>query len=94
MWYPSRSLNVLNRTPLRNRQTIVRCQDRFPLGVCHDYSCPFAGLKNISVDRVLDVIARSGGIPHKSTAPAVAVKTLEAAYAEKAMTSPSNRAAG
>jgi ADP-heptose:LPS heptosyltransferase len=67
---PSRSLTVLNRTSLLNRQTILGCQARFPLGVCHDYSCPFAGLKNISVDRVLDVIARSGCIPNGSTAPA------------------------
>jgi len=54
----NRTVNLVNRTPPRNRKAILDCQARFPLGACHDYSCPFAGLKNVSVDLVWDEISR------------------------------------
>ncbi len=66
-----RSLHMINRTPPQNRKTIVQCQGRFPLGICQDHTCPFAGLKNISVDRVWDVIVQMGCLsptPAASTA--------------------------
>ncbi len=73
-----RPLHLINRTLPQNRGTILGCQARFPLGLCHDYSCPFAGLKNISVDRVLDAMAGSGCFP---TTPMSAINALEAAGA-------------
>ena len=76
---PGRTLRVINRTMAQNRGTILACQSHFPLGLCHDYSCPFAGLKGVSVDRVLDAVARSGFLQSASKSQAVRSHALPAA---------------
>lgn len=53
-----RSLHVVNRMPLELRKTVLHCQDRFPLGLCHDYSCPLAGLKSVTIDSVVEEVSR------------------------------------
>jgi ADP-heptose:LPS heptosyltransferase len=58
-----RSLHVVNRMLPEIRKTVLDCQGRFPLGLCHDYSCPLAGLKNVSVDRVLEEVSRLVFLP-------------------------------
>jgi len=50
-------LRIVNRTSNELQRTILECQGRFPLGFCHDYSCPLAGLKHISVDMAARAIA-------------------------------------
>ena len=55
-----RALRVVNATPVPHRATILSCQARFPAGFCFDYSCPFAGLRRISVERVEQAIEASG----------------------------------
>lgn len=57
-----RALDVINRTAPSLRQTILRCQGRFPKGLCHDYLCPLAGMRRIGVDAVLLEAARSGAL--------------------------------
>lgn len=52
-----RRLRLVNRTPDELQRTILDCQGRFPLGFCHDYSCPWAGLQHISVDMAAREIA-------------------------------------
>jgi ADP-heptose:LPS heptosyltransferase len=55
-----RPLHVVNQTPPELQKAILDCQGRFPNGFCHNYACPWAGLRNISVERVLERITRSG----------------------------------
>jgi ADP-heptose:LPS heptosyltransferase len=52
-----RPLRVVNRTSDDLQRTILECQGHFPRGFCHDYSCPWAGLKHISVDMAVHAIA-------------------------------------
>jgi len=59
---PERSLHVINQTPPELKKTILDCQDRFPNGFCHDYACPWAGMKNINVERVLAGIVQTGAL--------------------------------
>jgi ADP-heptose:LPS heptosyltransferase len=59
---PTRSLYVINQTAQGLRKTILGCQDKFPDGFCHDYACPWAGMKNISVERVLAGIAQTAAL--------------------------------
>jgi ADP-heptose:LPS heptosyltransferase len=57
-----RTLTVINQTPPDLQKSILSCQGRFPNGFCHDYTCPWAGLKNISVERVLERIGLTGAL--------------------------------
>jgi lipopolysaccharide heptosyltransferase II len=59
---PTRSLNVINQTSPGHQKTILGCQDQFPNGFCHNYACPWAGMTNISVERVLAGIAQTGAL--------------------------------
>jgi ADP-heptose:LPS heptosyltransferase len=55
-------LRVINGSTSELQRTIVSCQDQFPAGFCHDYSCPLTGLRHISVEAVAKEIAVTGSL--------------------------------
>lgn len=57
---PSRPI-VVNRTTPELRAAILQCKTRVEkasYGGCRNYGCPMAGLRDIAIDDVLDVVAR------------------------------------
>ena len=62
-------LNVVNQTHPDLRRRILACQSRFPLGFCHDYSCPWAGMTGITADHAFEQISRLGLLPAASRTP-------------------------
>jgi len=49
-------LRVVNGSSAELQRTILDCQEHFPSGFCHDYSCPWAGLRHITVEAVAERI--------------------------------------